>query len=209
MNNSSVVDLVCLVADNNIKQALLGLLGRHRALGIRPVTSDIPVHPEHDPGCRLHSPDFLRPYLNRADYAMVILDHEGSGRKDVPREELEEDLEERLEKAGWRDRAAVVVIGPELEAWVWSTSPHVEAVLGWSGRSPDLRTWLQTKDFLGPEDSKPERPKEAMEEALFTVRKPRSASVYRRLAEKVSVVKCVDPSFAKFKTRLQLWFPAE
>ena len=207
MTAGPVRDLVCLVADNDIKESILGLFGRHQALGIRQPSHNILVHPAHDPGCRVHAPEFLRPYLNQSRYALVVLDHHGSGREDVTREVLEEQLEERLEQSGWRERAAVVVIAPELETWVWSDSPHVEAVLGWSGRSPDLRAWLRLEGWQDEGSSKPGRPKEAVEEALFTVRKPRSAAIYRRLAENVSVAKCTDPSFIKLKTRLQAWFP--
>jgi hypothetical protein len=54
--------------------------------------------------------------------------------------------------------------------------------LGWQGRSPDLRSWLKAKNFLQEEQTKPERPKEAMELALRTARKSRSSSLYDQLA---------------------------
>jgi hypothetical protein len=122
------------------------------------------------------------------------------------REVIEETIEKELIKTGWGNRSAVVVIDPELESWVWSTSPHVEQVLGWAGRSPNLWHWLEEQHFLHPQSCKPERPKEAMDDAIWTVGKPHSSSLFRSLAERVSVVKCVDPSFAKLKKVLQEWF---
>ena len=54
-----MIDLVCLVADKNMEAVVQGLLAKHNALGIRPVDSQIIVHPQHDPGC-FKSPE---PYL--------------------------------------------------------------------------------------------------------------------------------------------------
>lgn len=35
---------------------------------------------------------------------------------------------------------------------------------------------------------------------------PRSSSIYQDIAERVSVNRCQDPSFLRFKTILQNWF---
>ena len=44
-------DLVVLVPDKDIEQALAGLLGRYLNIGIRPITiAQIVVHPNRDPG---------------------------------------------------------------------------------------------------------------------------------------------------------------
>jgi len=147
-------DLVCLVADKNTEQSILTLLDRPEALAIRRVTFDILIHPEHDPGCLLRSPEFLRSL------------------------------------AGWRERAAAIVVDPEIDAWVWSDSPRVEAVLGWTGRDPDLRSWLRDHELLDPSSPKPGRPKEAVEKALQLVRKPRSSALYRQLAREVGLARC-------------------
>ena len=111
----SAKDLICLVADNNMRQTLRALFDRPDALSIRPVAADIVVHPEHDPGCFLRSPDFLRSFVNRAEHALVLFDREGCGRENSPRAELEVDLGQRLSQAGWNDRARAIAIVPELE----------------------------------------------------------------------------------------------
>lgn len=34
-------------------------------------------------------------------------------------------------------------------------------------------------------------------------------TIYKKLAERVSLNRCVDPSFIKFKATLKEWFPEE
>ncbi len=200
-------DLILLVADSNMEYAVRGLLSRPPALGIREVTFSVLPHPEHDPGCLLRAPEFLRSFRGRFRHALVLLDREGSGRETTTRQDLERDLEERL-STDWGDRAAAVVIDPELEIWLWSDSPHVDAVLGWKGRSPALRSWLVETGFSSSRATKPERPKEAVEKALRIARKPRSSALYKQLAERVTFKRCTDPAFQKFGEILQTWFPA-
>lgn len=203
-------NLVLLVPDKNIEHTVKGVLTRHQALGIRqlvhPRDFDCFVHPEHDPGCLRTSESFLRPFTKQYEYALVLFDREGCGKDQLPREALEQDVESRLSQSGWGDRAKVIVLNPEIEIWVWSDSPHVDKVLGWEGKQPDLRTWLQGQSLLTPGQSKPERPKEAMEMALRQSGKSRSSALYFQLAEKVSLNRCVDPAFLKLKNTLQQWF---
>lgn len=209
MNEPIPKDLVVLVADKNMEFAVKGLLSRPRALGVCPITSDLFVHPYRDPGCLLVGHNFLRPLVNRYSYALVMFDREGCGRERLSREELEQQVEDRLSQSGWGDRAASIVLDPELEVWVWSDSPHVESVLGWSGRQPDLRTWLAEKGFAEVNALKPNRPKEATQAALRLVRKHRSSALYFQLATKVSFKRCIDPAFFKFKAILRNWFSEE
>lgn len=199
-------DLVVLVADKNMEFAVKGILGRAPAMGIREPISVVHVHPEKDPGCLLRGHEFLSLFHNQYAHALILLDFEGCGEERSARETVETSIEKRLSQSGWGGRAAAIAIDPELEMWIWSDSPQVDAVLGWQGRSPDLRSWLKVKDFLQEGQSKPKRPKEAMELALRTVRKPRSSSLYSQLARQVSLERCVDPAFVKLKTTLQTWF---
>ncbi len=125
-------DLIVLVADKNTEFSIRGLLSkRSSALRIRPLVFDIFVHPQRDPGCLRLAHDFLRPHSSRYGHALVVLDRDGCGQEHrKKRTELEQQIEERLAQSGWSTgRAAAVVIEPELEAWVWSQSPHVEAGL--------------------------------------------------------------------------------
>lgn len=203
-------DLYLLVPDKNIEHTVKGILARHQALGIRELVHkrdyECSVHPERDPGCFGRCEDFLRPFVNRYEYALVLFDREGCGKEELSREVLEQQVEIRLSQSGWGDRAAVIVLDPEVEIWVWSDSPQVGEALGWKGTQADLRCWLQTQNFLSADQLKPERPKEAMEKVLRHSAKPRSSALYSQLAEKVSLNRCVDPAFLKLKNILQQWF---
>ena len=129
------MDLIILVADTDMQSAMEGLLGRVPSLGIRPIQYRIFVHPQHDPACRTAAHDFLRPFINKFDHAVVVLDFEGCGaRENQTPVDVETEIEEQLFRNGWTNRAIAVVIGPELEVWVWSSSPHVEK-----------DTWLERK----------------------------------------------------------------
>ncbi|MCI0488507.1 MAG: hypothetical protein L0229_18115 [Blastocatellia bacterium] len=202
-------DLVVLAADKNIEFTVKGVLSRYQALKIKRLVSDIYSHPEHDPGCLLKGKDFLRSFVSIYEHALIIFDREGCGREGATREDLEEEIEDSLSMSGWEGRASAIALDPELEVWVWSDSPHVDSVLGWEGKHPDLRTWLVQQGFLKEQQIKPERPKEAMEDALRSVRKARSSSIYFELARRVSFDRCEDPAFFKLKTTLQGWFPQD
>ncbi|MFA7059937.1 MAG: hypothetical protein WC156_03875 [Pedobacter sp.] len=200
-------DMVVLVADKNMEFAVKGIFGRFQSMKMREVNPVFHVHPEHDPGCLLRGHMFLNLFVHQFAHALILLDREGCGQEIRPREALEAEIETRLSQSGWGNRAASIVIDPELEIWVWSDSPHVDSVLGWEGKNLALRHWLQQSGFLAAGQVKPERPKEALELALRTARKPRSSSLYLQLAQKVNLERCIDQSFIKLKTILQEWFP--
>lgn len=203
----SFKDLILLVADKNIEFALRGILSRPKALGMRAITFDIHIHGDRDPGCRIKGSEFLRPFSGQYSRALLIFDLAGSGEDTLKRDILESQLEGDFQRSPWEDRATVIVIEPELEVWVWSNSPHVDKGLGWAGHSSSLRDWLVQEGYVCVGQNKPVRPKEALEAALRQVGKPRSADIYRFIAEKVSLGKCTDPAFLKLKSTLIGWFP--
>jgi hypothetical protein len=200
-------DLVVLVADRDMELAVRGVLSHPEKLSIRPPCADVFTHLQRDPGCRKSGHDFLRPYTKLYRYALVIFDRHGCGQDLDPREAIEADLEQRMMNSGWADRAAAICIDPELEAWVWSNSSQVAGVLGWQGRQPNLETWLLTERFVRASGMKPENPKECMRKALRLTGQPVSPILFAQLAEKVSYGRCVDPSFRKFVSTLERWFP--
>lgn len=199
-------DLVVLVPDKNMESSVHGLLSRPEALGIRRINFNIHVHIERDPGCFQRGHDFLRPMAKRYSHALIMFDLHGCGYEASSKEQIEEAVGKRLSMAGWNDRGEVVVLDPELEVWVWSDSPHVGRCLGWRGQQPDLRTWLSQEGMWEPNASKPKHPKAAMELALRQVKKPRSSSLYQGLATSVSLQRCEDPAFGKFKSIMHNWF---
>jgi hypothetical protein len=199
-------DLAVLTADENMRHAVGAVLGRSQAIGIRAVDAEFWVHPEHDPGCRLRGHELLRAQGAQFERALVVFDREGCG-DERPREVLETEVETNLASNGWSGRCAAVVIDPELEAWVWSPSPHVDEALGWKGKTPTLRQWLTTERLLVAGQTKPSRPKEAMERALEIARRPRSSARYAEIGAKVGLAGCTDAAFNKLLATLRAWFP--
>jgi len=170
-------DIVILVADRDIESSLKGILSRTESLGIRRISFDIFIHRRRDPGCLTGGSEYLRTFVQLYNHAL-----------------------------GWGSRADVIIIEPELESWVWSASPEVANSIGWHGRAGELKPWLSAKGFWADDTPKPSHPKEAMEAAMREVQLTRSAAVYKRIAEKVSLNQCSDPSFLRLKKLLREWY---
>jgi len=100
-------DLVILVADADMEQALRGLLARPGALGIRAgITFDVFRHPRRDPGVFHEAHEFLRLLQGQYRYALVMLDREGSGQEHLSAQEITQAIQTRLDQSGWQDRSA-------------------------------------------------------------------------------------------------------
>jgi len=148
-------DLLVIVADLDADDVMQSLLDRCQAFQIKNVNYEIFRHPEHDPGCRGKGVSFARMFCNQYEHLLLMFDHDGSGAENVLPEELEMKLESDLHANVWEEnRAAVIVIQPELEAWVWGDSKQVDQVCGWSSRIPSLRQWLVAEGDIETENSK-------------------------------------------------------
>lgn len=200
------LDLYVLVADLQAEMAIKGLLARRQSLGLRPFSSRVERHPKHDSGCCRTGVSWLRETTPRPVHAMIVFDHEGSGREAERPEDVEIELEKLLKATMLFDDAGVIVISPELEAWVWSDSPLVDGCLGWSGQDLRVRAWLEREGLWPPDQPKPVRPKEAMERALRQSGKRRSAAIFSDLASRVGLDRCSDRAFVKLKSKLREWF---
>lgn len=201
-------DLVVLVADRQMEAGVSGILSRCQALGVRDISHEVYVHPERDPGCFLRGHEFLRELRGSYAYGLVMFDRAGCGQSSQSREQLEETVEERLWSAGWRNRAAAVVLDPELEVWIWSDSPELAGCLGWGPHYARLRSWLSSTGNWPEDLPKPPNPKATLERAMREARKPRTSSVFKQAAERVSFQRCRDPAFSKLVHILQRWFPS-
>lgn len=201
-------DLVVLVADADMECAVSAMLGRPIALGIRQIRYRIFRHDLHDPGCRSQGHVYLRAFAYQYRHALVLFDREGCGKEQCSADELEKEVGESLGQNGWDDRAAAIVIDPELESWFWGSSGHVPACLGWKSLD-ELKDWLETRNLWRAGEPKPWRPKEAVEQALEKARTPRSPSIYARLATHSSLRHCTDRKFRRFTEILRRWFPRE
>jgi hypothetical protein len=205
-DDPGIKDFLALVADKDMAATIEGLLSRHKSLCIREISFDIRRHPERDSGCRFGGVEFLRTLSQDYRHCLLLFDREGCGDEGRSSTEIEAILEDDLRKAGLAGKSAAIAIDPELDIWVWSDSPHVDQELGWAGRTPDLRTWLESKAHIKKGQVKPPRPKEALEDALREARKPRTSSIYQALAQSVSLSRCSDRAFNRLRLTLQGWF---
>ncbi len=93
-------DLVVLAADKDMEFAVRGIVSRHKSLKTREIDAKFLVHPGHDSRCWKNPEVFLRTYCRSHRYALVLLDHEGSGAENKKREEIEAGIETLLSKNG-------------------------------------------------------------------------------------------------------------
>ncbi len=199
-------DLYVLVADQDMVETLEALLGRPKSLRIRNIQHVVERHIKRDAGCRSDASRRLRPHLQQYCKALVVLDKHGCGRENTPREDIQREIEQDLAVNGWNDRAKAVVIDPELETWVWSGSPHVASVLGWSKSYEDLQAWLMDRGLWSASNAKPSDPKAAMKAALRETHKAASAALFGQMARSVTWRRCQCPAFTELRETLQLWF---
>lgn len=201
------LELVVLVPDKDTEQAIRGTLGHPKKVGLRPIDNPrVIVHPNRDPGVFRNARELLSPFRGDASYALVVLDLAWDGAPSSNPHDLEAQVEKLL-KPDWGDRAACVCIDPEVENWIWSDSPHVAKVLGWSDL-PSLRAWLETNALWSPGLPKPPEPKAAFELSIRKTRTPKSSAIFGQLAARVSLSRCSDPAFGRLCSILRGWFPA-
>lgn len=202
-------DLWILVADIDTGATMRGLLTqRQAALGIRGIEFTISKHPQRDPGCRRRAGSFARAFVNDHNYALVLFDKVGSGDERAERQRIQNAVEGDLRRNGWENRSKAIVIEPELETWVWSTSANVGKVLGWNEGTGVLRDWLREHHLWPDDEAKPPDPKLALKRAMRVKNRSPTAATFMTLAGKVGLGKCKDPAFREVRETLQGWFPA-
>jgi hypothetical protein len=199
-------DLVVVVADGGIEQAIRGLLTRAEALGIRPLHGvEFPKLHKLDCDTFATGHQLASLYRPTHEHALIVLDLAWDGRPINDPLEMSRQVDERL-RPDWGDSGRCVVIDPELEAWVWSDSPHVAKVLGWTDL-PELASWLSLKGLWPRNSPKPPDPKSAYLAAIREKRIQNSNALFRTLAEKVSLTRCEDRAFLALREILRAWFP--
>jgi hypothetical protein len=205
MAMSNVKDLIVLTADPQMQRTVETLLGnRQRALSIPGISFDVQRHPHRDSGCRTASEGILRPLRNEYRKAMTVFDFDGSGARNATASELER----QYELAGWeKGQVAFIVIEPELEAWLFGTSySHLQRAVNWSQSEP-INEWLAAMGYMVAGNAKPSDPKGAIEAILKLEKMPLSSDLFAELARRVSLNRCQDRAFQKFRNILRRWFP--
>jgi len=200
-------DLVVVVADGGIEQAVRGMLSRPRALGIRSLQGvEYPKLHKLDQGSFESGHELAELYRTTHEHALIIFDFDWEGRPTDDPNVMVEQVEAKLDRT-WGGRGRCVVIDPELEVWIWSDSPHVAKALGWE-RMSELRQWLELRELWPPAVPKPTDPKQAYEQAIREKRVQKSNATFLKLAQSVSFERCNDHSFQRLVGILRGWFGA-
>ena len=97
------VDLIVLVADKDLEEAVRALLTRTDDLELGSFRFEVRRHPNRDGGCRTGAANFLRPFLQRYRRSLVLFDRDGCG-SNLSRVEIQGDVETDLSRNGWADR---------------------------------------------------------------------------------------------------------
>lgn len=205
-------ELIILVADGTMRAVFAAFFERqfHHALVCAPFDFNPRIDIFHDPlntdgGVHKRCHDILRPYLKTHRRALVVLDQQFGG--ELPAEQVRDEIEQRLSVNGWHERAAAVVIAPELEVLLWQDNPHVEQALRHQG--PPLRQLLAQDGRWPVGAAKPPAPKEVIQALIRSNRAGAPMVVYSEIAKKVSTQGCMDPAFHRVRDALRAWFPAE
>ncbi len=208
-------ELLFLVADHNMADAVRGLLSRdkvHQAIGCRKFDFDerrdvkVAVG-QNDPGLYVRANELLRPLAADYRHAVVIMDEDWDGSPGA--DTIQARLAVHLADAGWAERDGVgLVVRPEADVWLWSDSPHSAKALGWDSWD-ELRPALERQGWLKSQQVKPTQPKEAAEWALRQKKTRRSSATYRKVAASVSLKRCQDSALEQLLNSLRTWFPLE
>jgi hypothetical protein len=100
-----VKDLAILVPDRDIEQVMIGLLNRPQALGIRAVSYELVMHPNHDPGCYHTGSQLLGLYRRDCRHALVVFDRAWGGAPSADPAVLSRDVETVLSRE-WSTQGA-------------------------------------------------------------------------------------------------------
>jgi hypothetical protein len=202
-------DIIFLLADGGMEQVLRGFLGReqfHRSLGCGMFAfdpaRDVIVAPTKDPGVYGTAHELLRPYEGTHGRAVVILDADWNGSPGASA--IHEHVAKRMTER-WR-QFVVIVIDPELEAWIMNDNAHLARIF----RCPDnYRQLLQQAGWWPADRPKPPRPKDALEH-LRRHHKVRVVNAdFGKLASVMSVRQCQDLAFHSLRDHLRAWFPEQ
>lgn len=209
-------DLVVFVADLTMEKAIETFLTRpdfHRPhnLHVRPFDfdprTDLIRIPGNDAGVFTKGHEWVRDFGRGYRHAVLVFDREYG--TDADATALRNDLCARVCATGWDlNRFCVVVIDPELEAWIWQRNQRVAAPLKFESVADMVAAVRAAGLEWGDGQAKPLRPKEALQAVVRQRGLGWSSAIHRSIIAGVSLVGCQDPAFVELRGALQGWFPA-
>ena len=210
-------DLVVFVADLTMEKEIEAFLKRPDFnapynLNTRPFEFDPAEDLIRIPGCDAgvfsKGHEWLQAYRGRHRHAAVVFDREFG--TDRGASELRDELSGRILRTGWNaGHFRVVVIDPELEAWIWQRNHRVATPLGFTSVDSMVEA-IRGAGLDWPDgQSKPTRPKEALEAVVRRRGIGWSSAIHRSITSSISLIGCQDPAFIDLRNALQEWFPGE
>ncbi len=209
-------DCLFFVADSTMKQAILGFLTRNDCfsdynLGTAPFAfdpnEDLFSSATMDPGTFAKGEELLRPFQATHRRAVLMLDAEWDGSPGAAT--IRDDLTRRIGLTGWLpENFRVIVIDPELEAWIWQRNQRVAKALKFATVPEMVKAVRDAKIDWPDEQAKPSNPKAALE-AVATRRRGIgfSSAIHRSVTSSVTLRGCQDGAFLELRQVLQTWFP--
>lgn len=199
--------LLVYTADADTQAVFHALLRRPNDLDIGPIAADVDRHFGRDAGMFATGPALCRHRKREYQYVLLVLDHHGSGREhNREPETIRANMLQRLRDHSWAERSDVVVIKPELEAWLWRDANAIAAHFG-----VETKVIMSWADRFGMPAglARGERPKELLEFVVRDrLRRTISPADFEHIAERADLsLWLTDPTFEVAVTALRTWFP--
>lgn len=205
-------ELIILVADGTMAAVFQAFFERqfHHSLGCAQFDFDPGADIFHDPlntdgGVHKRCHEILRAYLKTHRRALVVLDRQFGAERQAS--EIRFEIENKLNSNGWLDRAAAIVIDPELEVLLWQDNPNVERLLRHTG--PSLRQLLASDGRWPLGSAKPPSPKELIRSIIRSNHAGAPIVVYSQIVRSVTTAGCVDPAYQALREVMRTWFHRE
>lgn len=163
-----------------------------------------------DGGIWKHAHTNLIPFKDRYQHAIIVLDADFDPHPGAP--SLRADIAGNMINAGWSaDSFCVVVIDPELEAWLWAPNLNVAKAFG-HGDFEEMKARLAGEGLWDEGEPKPNDLKRARDRAARLGGMRTGGPIFRGVfggISKRACDLCVEEGFISMRTALQAWFPAE
>jgi hypothetical protein len=213
-------DVIFHVADKNMEEGLRAFFLRnnwHHALGC----SRFEIDPESnmdlyrvagdtDGGVWKHAHKNLQNFKDKYRYAVIMLDEDFDPHPGAA--VLRDDISNGMIASGWEEgRFAVIVIQPELEAWLWAPNANVARAFGHTTFT-EFRALLEAEGLWNMGDPKPQNLKGARDRAAKLGGKKTGSPLFRSVFAHVSrraLDDCQEPGLLALRMALIGWFPAE
>jgi len=163
-----------------------------------------------DGGLWKHAHTNLVPFKDQYRHAVIVLDadfepHPGA---DI----LHQEISENMLDAGWaEDSFCVVVIDPELEAWLWAPNVNVARAFGHDDFGK-MKAALSAEHLWDEGAPKPNDLKRARDRAARLGGKKTGGPIFRGVFAGISKRACdlcEETGFKRMRAALNTWFPYE